>query len=675
MRKADKVLVHFRRGLMIAGVAAAYYVTARLGLLLDFQNTNASPVWPPSGIAFAAMLFLGYRIWPGIAIGTFLANAVVFFSNQAAEPVSIVATSFFIAIGNTSEALLGVFLFKFLIDSAPNPFDETRNAFKFVLVALVMCLIAATVGASSLLLFGIISRALYETVWLTWWLGDIGGILVLTPLFIVFRHKLIYVSWTTARFLEALLFAFFLYGTSETIFGKFFQIGSASYPLTFTLIPFVIWAAFRFGQRGTMVTILIISISAIWGTVHGFGPFVGANQNESLLQLQTFIITIVLTGLFSTTVLTEQKKGEEVLRRNEEKLHLILETANDAFIGMNEKGAVVDWNRQAEVIFGWPREEVMGHSLADIIIPVSLREAHRKGLEHFMATGEGRMLNKRIEINALHRDGHEFLIELTIWPIRFGGSYHFNAVLRDITERKQVEEKRAQLLKELATANQELSDFAHVTSHDLKAPLRGIGILAEWFIKDYRERVDEKGKELLSSIIEKVSLMNALIDGVLEYSSVGRSKIKLKPADLNEMVKEVVAMIVPPKNITITIENELPTIECEQVRIRQVFQNLIANAIKYMDKPNGEIKVACVPDGNYWKFSVSDNGPGINEKYFTKIFQMFQTLQQKGQSKSTGIGLALAKKVIEQTGGKIWVESKVGEGASFFFTLPRDIRG
>jgi signal transduction histidine kinase len=165
--------------------------------------------------------------------------------------------------------------------------------------------------------------------------------------------------------------------------------------------------------------------------------------------------------------------------------------------------------------------------------------------------------------------------------------------------------------------------------------------------------------------------MHNLIEGVLQYSRVGRVNEEWVQINLNELIPEVIDMVSPPENIVVTIENELPVITGEQTRILQVFQNLISNAIKYMDKPDGWVKIGCAEEENFWVFSVSDNGPGIEEKYFEKIFQIFQTLSSRDEFESTGVGLTVTKKVVELYGGKIWVESKVGQGSTFFFSFPK----
>ncbi len=162
-----------------------------------------------------------------------------------------------------------------------------------------------------------------------------------------------------------------------------------------------------------------------------------------------------------------------------------------------------------------------------------------------------------------------------------------------------------------------------------------------------------------------------LIDGVLKYSKVGQDPGEYMPVNLETFIPEVINMVVPPEHIKVTIENQLPTILCEETHIMQVFQNLMSNAIKYNDKPQGWIKITCTEQGDFWKFSVSDNGPGIGEEHFERIFRMFQTIKQNENIKGTGVGLTVVKKVVELYGGRIWIESEVGKGSTFIFTFPK----
>ncbi|MCK4751980.1 MAG: Cache 3/Cache 2 fusion domain-containing protein [Planctomycetes bacterium] len=241
----------------------------------------------------------------------------------------------------------------------------------------------------------------------------------------------------------------------------------------------------------------------------------------------------------------------------------------------------------------------------------------------------------------------------------------------EITEREKAQKEQAGLLKKVESTNNELKDFAHIVSHDLKAPLRGVSTIANWLVADYADKLDENGKEQLDILISRVQRMHDLIEGVLRYSRAGSTEEEKVQVNLNDMLPGVIDMVAPPENINITIEDQMPTIICDHTRIAQVFQNLLSNAVKYMDKPQGIIKIGCVEDNGYWKFSVTDNGPGIEEKDFERVFQMFQTLTAKDEFESTGVGLTVIKKIVELYGGKIWLESEVGDGSTFYFTLPK----
>ena len=232
-------------------------------------------------------------------------------------------------------------------------------------------------------------------------------------------------------------------------------------------------------------------------------------------------------------------------------------------------------------------------------------------------------------------------------------------------------DERENLLKQIENIRKEFQEFVYIISHDLKAPLRAIKALTDWMAADYADKFDDDGKEQIRLLLTRVNRMNNLLDGILEYSRIGRVTEQPAPIDLNQLVPEIIETMTLSANIHITIESQLPVIVSERSRIQQVFQHLLSNAIRYMNKPEGFIKVGCVEEDSFWKFSVSDNGPGIPEEHFEKIFRLFQTLQAKDQFESTGVGLTLAKKIVELNGGKIWLTSKVGEGSTFFFTLPK----
>ena len=247
----------------------------------------------------------------------------------------------------------------------------------------------------------------------------------------------------------------------------------------------------------------------------------------------------------------------------------------------------------------------------------------------------------------------------------------------ELMERTRIQaslEKNQTILKayarDLEQSNQELEEFAYIVSHDLRAPLRGIATLVTWLRDDYIELFDEMGIEMLDLLRLRVKRLEALIEGILEFSRVGQQETATEPVDLGELLAVTVDTLAPPEHITIDIQAGMPTIIGERIRFTQLFQNLIDNAIKYMDKPEGKIEISCKPVDDLWQICVADNGPGINQRYHEKIFQIFQTLETDEQVQSTGVGLSLVKKIIALYGGEIWVESEPGDGTRFFFTLP-----
>ncbi len=286
----------------------------------------------------------------------------------------------------------------------------------------------------------------------------------------------------------------------------------------------------------------------------------------------------------------------------------------------------------------------------------------------------------KYEYRFQYKDGsyHWVFDELKVIHDANGNATEIVGSVLDITELKKAEEVMESLNKELGVmvqklnqSNYELQDFIHIVAHDLKSPLRAIGILTTLLSTDYNDRFDEKGHEKIKLLLGRTERMNNLIEGILQYAGLKRHIQKDEKVDLNALTIEVITKIQPPENIKITFENKLPTLICEKSHMTQVFQNLIDNAVKYMDKPKGQIKIGCVEQDSLWRFSIADNGPGIEEKHCEKIFKPLQTLSARDEYESTGIGLTVTKKIVELYNGKIWIESKPGKGSTFFFTLPK----
>ncbi len=280
-----------------------------------------------------------------------------------------------------------------------------------------------------------------------------------------------------------------------------------------------------------------------------------------------------------------------------------------------------------------------------------------------------------IEHRIVRKDGNIRWVRRTLVPSfdSQGRILSYDGLLQDITELKVAEQVQLQLLGELEQVTEELKDFAYVASHDLKDPLRGISSLAEWLSTDYSDKLGKEGQEQIRMLMTRIKRMYNLIDGVLEYSQTTRREKSVK-ADLNEVISDVIAELGVPEGIKIVIEKSLPVVICGANGIRRVFYNLLSNAVNFVDSSTGRITISWSDERSYWKFGVTDNGPGIEEKHFGRIFKMFQTLSPQDGVESTGIGLTITKKIVEFYGGRIWVQSKPDEGSTFFFTLPKKHR-
>lgn len=355
----------------------------------------------------------------------------------------------------------------------------------------------------------------------------------------------------------------------------------------------------------------------------------------------------------------KKKLANDVLQLSQ-KLTGFLENAFEGFVSVDEHSHILQWNPQAEKIFGWTKEEAIGQSL-EIIIPPGSYNKHREGVENFVKTGVEYVLNRRLEFTALHKDGREFPVEIIVTAFNTGNNFVFNGFIHDISERKQME-------NDILRSNKELDQFAYVISHDLKSPLRGIVNLVGWIEED--EQMTEKSKEYFRLLKNRVQRMNNLIHGVLEYSRIGRQDTELQLVSSNEIVRNVVDLL-DVKQFRIEVQNDLPKVKANPVRLEQIFSNLIGNAIKHSSRNDGYVNISCQDDGKFYKFAVSDDGPGIDPRYHDKIFGMFQILKSKEEPDSTGIGLALVKKIVNSAGGKVWVESVSGSGSQFYFTWPK----
>lgn len=402
-----------------------YVVAGKLGLMLAFLNASATPVWPATGIALAAVLILGYGAWPAILIGAFLVNVTT---------TGTIAPSIGIALGNTLEALAGAYLVT-RFAGGRQAFARARDVFKFTLLAaLGSTMISATIGVSTLVLSGLAKPGDLGSVWLTWWLGDAAGDLVVAPVLLLWSSNRRAVL-QRLRALEAALLSASIVLVGGLVFGGLIPSQNKSYPLEFLCLPLLVWAAFRFGRRAAATASLALSAIAIWGTLAGLGPFMRDSRNESLLLLQAFMAVVAVTTTALAAVVAERRRVQESLS--------LLESAVDnavegLFILTPDRGPslprITFVNEAFRRITGLEASNVLGQRLTALLTLVEEDPGPSAELRRALYSGHR---FRSDALRARRRDGTERVLELQLTPTPEGVSAptHWVGILRDVTER------------------------------------------------------------------------------------------------------------------------------------------------------------------------------------------------------------------------------------------------
>lgn len=384
----------------------------------------------------------------------------------------------------------------------------------------------------------------------------------------------------------------------------------------------------------------------------------------------------------------EAKKGQSpsaplASSMGEEMLQMISSAARDAIIMTDSEGRVTYWNKAAEEMFGYASEDILGKKMHPLLLPASKQQAYEKKLALFRETGQGRAVGNIIEFPAICKDGTEIPVELAVSAVRKHGQWYALAIVRDVTTRKKIEEELrrhrdeleervGQRTAELLRSNAELQQFAYVASHDLQEPLRMITSYLQLLEKRYRDKLDDDARDFIAYAVDGVSRMQELINSLLLYSRVGTQGRPFEPINVERALGcalKNLERFIAEGGAVVTWE-ALPLLMADGGQLTQVFQNLLANAIKYRSDVTPQIHIGVTPEKGAWLFSVRDNGIGFDMKDAERIFGIFQRLHTWQEYPGTGIGLALVRKIVERHGGRIWAAAAPGQGATFFFTLP-----
>ena len=666
-------------------LALAYFATALLALLPAIPPGYASPLWPPSGIALAALLIGGPRLWPGVWVGSFAANMTIEASALSAFVIASGSALQAVAVAELVRRHVGV-VYRFV---------SVQQVVKFVAMVAAAATIAPTLALLPLTLHRLAPFDLARN-WGTWWQGDATGMLVVAPLILSWMDR-DRPRWDWGRAAEGGLFSLLLVVAAHLVFARGSDYG-VPYGTTFVLFPFIIWAAFRFGQRGVTTATGVVCAVAVWYALRReAGAFPLQPAHVALPLLLTFMSTLVVTGLVLCAVLhqlgqamaglrarqaaLEVRVGERTraLGESERRFRLMVESVVDyAIFMLDGEGRVASWNAGAQRIHGYAAEEVIGEHISRFYSREDLARG-KPELELRVAREEGRFEE---EGWLMRRDGSTFWADVVVTAVRDDGGQllGFAKVTRDLTERNRVEGEliRAKVAAEMASEAK--SQFLANMSHELRTPLNSLLILARLLADNPEANLTPKqvqfAQTILASGVDLLALINDLLD-LAKIESGAIRRLDIAPARIAEAAEDMersFRQLALDKRLEfrISVDPALPAeMRTDLARLKQVLKNLLANAFKFTKE--GGVLLSVSPARAGWvAFSVTDTGIGIPPEKQQVIFEAFQQADG-GTSRhygGTGLGLSISRELTRLLGGELRLRSEPGRGSTFTLYLP-----
>jgi PAS domain S-box-containing protein len=661
-------------------VAIVYFAAAELGLSLASVHSNVTPVWPPTGIAIASLLIFGRRIWPGIFAGALAANLLTDIP---------VGSTFGIAVGNTLEALTACWLLE--RSKWRRTFSSLGDVILFVVYAAVLApLVSATIGNLSLCLGDAREWARFPWLWLTWWMGDGFGALIVTPMLL---------SWNlpgkvTSRDVPEIFSLFvILLIVVLIVFGGWFPGPVKTYPLAYLCLPCLLWAALKFDQRVVTTAIVLMAGLAVWGARQGYGPFVQPNPNVALLLLISFVGTSSLMTLCVAAVTNERRKAEADKSKLGSELELNRRRVED--IVAHVPGVVweawgkpdaanqrIDFvNNHVEKMLGYSKEEWLStpNFWLTLVHPDDKERAAAEAAAIFASGKDGVS-----RFRWMHRDGHEIWVEAHSAVVSDEtGPLGMRGVTMDITAAVKAEIERAELLDRESRAREQAEEasrlkeeFLATVSHELRTPLNAV---VGWSRLLRTGQLDRDGASHAVEVIERnAAAQRQIIEDLLDVSRIvsGKLRINTQPVDVLLAIHAAIESVRPAaeaKDIRIATHVEAPDtiVRADLERMQQVFWNLLANAVKFTPS-GGAVDVYLERHGSLAEIRIEDSGPGIPAEFLPRIFDRFSQADGSSTRKHGGLGLGLAivRHLIELHGGTVSASNREDGGAVLSVQLP-----
>ncbi len=695
----------------IALFAALYFATAKLGLSYAFVQKNASPVWPPTGIALGVLLVYGRRYWPGVFVGALLVNY------GTGVPAY---TALGIAIGNTLEAFAATTVlrhFEFRTD-----LRRLRDVIAYVLAGVACTTLSATLGVGSLALSRQIEWASFRNVWTIWCVGDSLGAILVGPLIFAWKHGLP----VRARQRGGLL----VEGTAILLVlaAQTYATFTHTAPVAYTVFPIVLWAVFRFGLPGATSTTLVVATIAVWGTAHGTGPFVRDSVTDSLLYAQIFsgVVAIMSLVICATDAERSWSEGERArlalqqgalaeAAKGRRRLEL-LDRATDVLIGQALEppaifGAIacatlpdlgecyladlVDDAGQLQRVAAFhvnPAKQDLAEELGRRFPP---NDSDPFGSARVVQGNEPRLIRDVRESilsseqrNVIRALGAKSVITVpmvarahTLGVVTFVSSRGYTdedvVLARVVCQRAALLLDNAQLLQQARRAVGLREQVLGVVAHDLRAPLAIIRAQTDRLSHPSHPTEPEDINAYAEPIGRAAARMQRLIEDLVDFASIEAGSLSLRrdQHEIGAIVADALELLrarAVGKSLRLLTDipdiESIPPVVCDQQRVQQVLSNLVENAIKCTD-PGGTITLSARVRGEEVELAVKDTGRGIPKDQLPHIFERFWRAPAAGV-RGAGLGLSIAKGIVEAHGGRLWCESQVGAGTTFFFTLP-----